>query len=278
MEKIRANIPFNYITIKTTRSRIDKGLLAIPVSIIQIFPRDTDEVYLVDEFGQEEKNSFTPYTSSSRECRIGGMRDFYEKYNIQSGDELVIQVLGDNRFRILPEKLFEHKITEFESKIDKATNDREMDATITKLSKFINKEPDDILKGEFTRLANQKIIERKSSVKQNVNTRESVPLSLRHILLTLYHGRCQISGFYFLMKTGEPYFEIHHINPSQGSHIKNLLVVSPNVHAQFTYAKLQKFFDAQGWLRKVKFNDETHRVFQIIDRLPPAYQKEVHYI
>ena len=278
MKKTTAKIPFNYVTIKTTKSRINKGLLAVPVSLLHLFPKKGNEVYFVDENDLDHKNSFTPYRSSSRECRIGGMGDFYERYNIQSGDELVIQVLGDNRYKILPEKLFEHKITEFEVKIDKASNDRESEIAITEFAKFVNKKPDDLLKNEFIRLANQKSIKRKVRVRNNVKIRESVPPSLRNILLSIYNGCCQVSGFTFLMRTDKPYFEIHHIRPLQGNHIKNLLVVSPNVHAQFTYAKHQHFFDTQGWLRKVKFNNEIHQVFQIIDKLPSVYIKEVHSV
>lgn len=278
MEKTITRIPFNYVTIKITNSRISKGLLAIPVSLIKLFPKQADQVYLVDENDHEEINSFTPYVSSSRECRIGGMRDFYERYHVQSGDELVVQVLSKNRFKILPEKLFEKKIVEFESKIDKASDDKEVNAAITGLAEFTTKNPDEILKNEFIRLSNQNITARKIITRPNVKLRETVPPAIRKILLGLYEGRCQISGFSFVMTTGEPYFEVHHINPLKGNHVKNLLVVSPNVHAQFTYAKLQQFFDAEGWLRKVEFNGETHHVFQMIDKLPSVYNKEVHYV
>ena len=67
-----------------------------------------------------------------------------------------------------------------------------------------------------------------------MESRESVPASLRAILARLYKGQCQISGFSFLKRDGEPYFEVHHIDPLLGHHAKNVLVVCPNVHAQFT--------------------------------------------
>jgi len=79
------------------------------------------------------------------------------------------------------------------------------------------------------------------------------------------------------MKNNKPYFEIHHINPLKGNHFKNLIVVCPNVHAQFTYAKLEQVFDNDGWLRKVKFNENMYPVYQIIDYLPNYFEKEVHY-
>ena len=78
------------------------------------------------------------------------------------------------------------------------------------------------------------------------------------------------------MKTGLPYYEIHHIKSNLGNHLKNLLVVSPNIHAQFTYTIAEEFFDTDGWLRKVKLNNEEFSVFQIIDNTPVQFQKEIH--
>jgi hypothetical protein len=101
MKTIESKIPFNYKTIKTTQSRIDKGLLAVPVSLIDHFPKNKTKIYVT--FGPSLKvipKNFTPYTSSSRECRIGGMRKFYEDFQIKNGDELVIQILDEKKYRI----------------------------------------------------------------------------------------------------------------------------------------------------------------------------------
>lgn len=51
MKKVKSEIPFNYVTIKTTKSLIDKGLLAIPKSLIDIFPKNSSKLFLVNEFG-----------------------------------------------------------------------------------------------------------------------------------------------------------------------------------------------------------------------------------
>jgi len=276
MERVRANIPFDYITIKVTKSRIDKGLLAIPVSAIHMFPEDAEEVRVVDMDGVEETSSFTPYKSSSRECRIGGMRSFYEKYRVQSGDELVVQPLGDNRFRILPERLFEERVTEYERELERAEDERRVEKVVEEFSRLVNESPDRLLTAEYVRLAAESPVRRKTHIRKESRKKESVPASLRRILLAVYGGHCQISGFTFITRAGKPYFEIHHINPDYGNYVKNLLVVSPNVHAQFTYAKVEHFFDDGGWLRRVKFNGEEHRVFQAVDRLPKVYVKEVH--
>ncbi len=54
-----SGVPFSYTTIKVTRSRIDKGLLAIPVSLIDLFPKTNGDVYLLDENGQWVRTTFT---------------------------------------------------------------------------------------------------------------------------------------------------------------------------------------------------------------------------
>lgn len=96
------------------------------------------------------------------------------------------------------------------------------------------------------------------------------------LLTDIYCGRCQVTGFGFLQKNGEPYFEIHHIRPEFGNHLKNILVVSPNTHAQFSHAFVELYCDKDGWLRGGKFNGKQFRVTQVIDRIPEMYEKEVH--
>lgn len=108
MEKIKSKIPYNYKTIRITQSRLNKGLLAVPVSLIDYFPKQKGKIYVTTGINDRiNAKIFTPYTSSSRECRIGGMRDFYEKFNLKDGDEIVVQILDTNKYRILTEKQFE---------------------------------------------------------------------------------------------------------------------------------------------------------------------------
>lgn len=277
MKKINSQIPFDYITIKTTKSRIDKGLLAIPVSLIDLFPKTSTKIFLLNEKGGGEVKSFTPYNSSSRECRIGGLKEFYTKNKIKDGDELVIQLLDDDKFKIIPERIFKNQVMNLESKIEKSKDEKETDNFLNQLSQITNKNCKEVLKSEFVRLSNNEISERKSKKITKSRVNEKVSISIKKILLELYEGRCQVSGFTFLMRNGIPYFEIHHIYPSIGNHLKNLLVVSPNVHSQFTYANLEQSFDKEGWLRKVKFNTQSHKVFQIIDSLPNKFEKEIHF-
>lgn len=99
MEIGPSGVPFSYTTIMATKSRIDKGLLAIPVSLVDFFPKTSGSVYLLSESGRWVRKSFTAYDSTSRECRIGGMSDFYERYDVHSGDELVLHVHGNGRYQ-----------------------------------------------------------------------------------------------------------------------------------------------------------------------------------
>jgi hypothetical protein len=277
MKKIKTDLPLNYTTIKTTKSRIEKGLLAIPVSLIDIFPRNTNKIFLVNEHGKTESKIFTPYKSSSRECRIGGLRAFYTHYNVADGEELVIQSLDDDKFRIIPERIFQKILKTQLTNFEKSTSENEMKHSLSQISATTNLSQNEVLKNEFVMLSKEKIEVRKFVKKNQTLVREKVPYSIRKILLELYSGKCQVTNFTFLTKNKNPYFELHHINPDKGNHLKNLLVVSPNTHAQFTHCNLEQSFDAQGWLKKIKFNDNEFNVFQAIDKLTNDFDKIVHF-
>ena len=280
MNKVKSELPLNYITVKTTKSRIDKGLLAIPASLVHLFSKvKNNKIYLVNETGAAEAKSFTPYDSSSRECRIGGLKPFYQRYKVKDGDELVIQFLDDNKFRILPEALFLKTLNKHFSKLENSQSEKETDRLLSKISEITNLSREEILRNEYVVLSNRKIELRKKIKKKETLVRENVPFSIRRILLELYKGKCQVTGFTFQMKSGSPYFELHHIDSEKGNHVKNILVVCPNVHAQFTYANVEHHFDQDGWLRKVKFNQDEYNVFQIIDQIKvkEEFEKEIHY-
>ncbi|MCS7014165.1 MAG: hypothetical protein NZM05_11135 [Chloroherpetonaceae bacterium] len=276
MQRVKADLPLNYITIKTTQSRIDKGLLAIPASLSHLFPQNVRQVYLQDEHGKVEPKTFTPYRSSSRECRIGGLRSFYEKYKVKDGEELVIQILDDRKYRLIPERVFQATLRRKLNTFDKANDDEKSEAILRQISDVTNLSREEILRNKFVVMSKAAIEPRRVVPKRQARAKENIPLSIRKILLALYSGKCQVTGFTFLTKHGTPYFEVHHIDDTKGHHPKNLLVVSPNTHAQFTYANVTHYFDNEGWLRKVKFNENEFEVFQIIDTLQTDFEKEIH--
>ncbi len=278
MRKILSKIPFNYKTVTVTQSRIDKGLLAIPVSLVDYFPKHKTKIYVASVITNDtQQKSFTPYTSSSRECRIGGMKGFYEKFQIKDGDEIVIQILDENKYRILPEKQFERLVEKVEDELDNSKTESEASVTLNKISRIAASDFRETVLSEYYRLSTKAIEKRGYGNIRPVRVKESTPAPIRKLLTELYHGKCQMSGFGFLMKNGNPYFEIHHIKPNIGCHFKNLLVVSPNVHTQFTYATVEEFFDKEGWLRRVRFNGEQFRVQHVIDQVPGKFMKEVHF-
>jgi len=279
MKEVQTDIPVNYRTIRVTDSRIKKGLLAIPRSLADLFPSDKRFVTLVDIDNNENKNSFTPYSSSTHESRIGGLSNFFKIYQIKDGDEVVIQKNDEGKYRLLPEHLFHTKVLDAFNQFEKSTNDTDIESSIDKIVKVSNEARKVILQNEFVRLVNiNELLERKRSPKKSIESRETVPLYIRKILSEIYEGKCQLTNFSFIQKNGSPYFEIHHILPYKGDYLKNLLVVSPNIHAQFTYADVEHSFDENGWLRRVKFNDIYFSVFQIIDKLQRDFIKEVHFI
>src|SRR5438105_3009214 len=97
MQQVQSEIGYNYVTIKITRSRIDKGLLAIPVSLLDKFPKEKRKITIF--FDDEEQSSiknFTPSNSSSQECRINGLASWFVKNKIQDQDEIVIQFLDED--------------------------------------------------------------------------------------------------------------------------------------------------------------------------------------
>lgn len=277
MEKIKSKIPFNYKTIRVTQSRLNKGLLAIPVSLIDYFPKQKGKIYMV--MGTNDRiiaKTFTPYTSSSRECRIGGMRDFYEKFNLKDGDEIVVQILDTNKYRIMTEKQFEDIVERMEKEFDESESEDVASSKLDEISKIVNTTQKETLWSEYSRLTKMEIKKRERKALRPKRSKESTTPSIRKLLAEIYDGKCQVTGFGFLMKNGKPYFEIHHIKPDLGNHIKNLLVVSPNIHAQFTYSYLEEFFDQNGWLRRVRFNREEFSVNHIIDKIPKEFEKEIY--
>ena len=281
MQKVKSEIGYSYVTIKITRSRINKGLLAIPVSLLDRFPKEKRKITIF--FDDEEipsMKSFSPYNSSSQECRINGLASWFVKNKIQNQDEIVIQFLDENEgiYRLIKENKFIEQIKELENKIISIKKDDDLEKCFEDLASKVNQSKKEVAIVEFLRLNNE-IIKRRSYKKSNTSlVKENVPASLRKILELIYQGKCQISNFTFVQRNGKPYFEIHHIKHDYGNHFKNLLVVSPNIHAMFTHANCAECFENDGWLRKVKFNGEEFNVYQAIDNFIDKYFiKDVHF-
>lgn len=266
--RTRSQINYSYATIKMTQSRIDKGLIAIPVRLKDLFPdhNDTIQIYLNDSPVSETKQ-YSSYLSSTRECRIGGVKQWFQQNNLKSGDEIVIQVIDRENFvyRLIPERTFILETEELQRKFDHSETEQDASEKIEALTHWTHSKINEAVFNEYYRLIN--ILpskDRKSIEKSSSRARESVPASLRTLLRYIFNGHCQVCDFWFFKRNGEPYFEIHHLDPLKGHRLKNLLVVCGNCHNQFEHADVKHIFNDDEWLVRVSFNERTYPVKQAV--------------
>src|SRR5262249_8296545 len=123
---------------------------------------------------------------------------------------------------------------------------------------------------EIALLAQGPVAKRKRSLALQRGRAEAVPPPIRALLEAIHHGKCQICGFTFQKRDRTPYFEIHHIEPDQGHHPKNMLVICPNCHAQLENAAISEMERTMGWLVSLRINGKRLRVRQpfVPRRLP----------
>jgi hypothetical protein len=266
--KLQSDITYNYATITITQSRIDKGLLAIPVGLAESFPEENKdiEVYLSDSTVPRPKR-YSSYNSSTRECRIGGLKEWFVQNNIERGEEVVVQFLDKEHFiyRLIPEKEFVLTTKNLQKDFDSAGSEIEASSKVKTLSKWTLSDESEVVINEYQRLATDSLLGERQYVKKNsTRSRENLPANLRTLLSKIYLGHCQICDFWFLQRDNQPYFEVHHLNPQMGHHPKNILVVCGNCHNQFEYTNVHNEFDDERWLVQVFFNEKVYLVKQVL--------------
>ena len=272
-------INYPYATIKMTQSRIDKGLIAIPMSFAQWFPQKntTLNIYLGNTDILHPKN-YSSYLSNTRECRIGGMAQWFKEEQIDDGDEIVIQQMDEQNliYRIIGEKNFIRQTQKLQMALDHSQGETDAFDSLKKISHWTTATQKDVILNEFYRLVHKPITKRLKNHKSATNANESVPANMRLLLERIYQGRCQVCDFFFLKKNQRPYYEVHHIDASKNHHPINLLVVCANCHRQFTYAPLEQYFDEEHWLTQVKFNEKKYEIHQIVKQVPyPKHLKQI---
>jgi hypothetical protein len=265
--RTKSAVNYSYTTIKITQSRIDKGLIAIPISLADKFPKSNDsiEVYLNNSPTSEVKK-YSTYASSTRECRIGGVKEWFKQNNIQSGDEIVIQFIDPihNIYRIIPERVFVNTTQELEQGLDISATEQEAEEKFSALTQWTQKVKYKVAISEYLRLINNLHPSNRQYIKRISNqAKESAPPNIKTILEGIYKGHCQVCDFWFLNKERKPYFEIHHLDPSKGHHPKNLLVVCGNCHNQFEHSSMKPEYNSDSWLTGVIFNEIFYPVNQI---------------
>lgn len=263
----KSQISYNYMTIKMTQSRLSKGLIAIPIPLAKCFPKRSGSIHVyLDNSPVLQPKTFSSYESSTRECRIGGVKDWFKENGIKSGDEIVIQVIDKENFiyRLIPEQKFVKEIRELQLSFDKSEGGREASEKLTTLAQWTSLDKKQVVYNEYKRLVDTITAQDREYVEKRLSrARETTPASLRTLLETIYQGHCQLCDFWFLKRDNSPYFEIHHLNPLQGHHPKNLVVVCGNCHNQFEHANVGHEFNNDSWLIRVLFNEGIYQVNQI---------------
>jgi len=266
MIKITSPINYNYATVRITQSRLDKGLIAIPMSLARWFPDQNTRIQIFfDDAITPEIKQYSSYKSRTRECRIGGMAEWFRNNKIKDGDEIVIQLIDKERFiyRVIPESRFILKTYEIQNILDKSESETSAENEIENLKKWTGIVHGKVVLNEFIRLVNTIPISERRYVKRfSKQAKESTPYNLRVLLSEIYRGHCQVCDFWFIKKDKKPYFEVHHINPLLSNNPKNLLVVCANCHNQFEYADIENEYNQDNWLLKVRFNDRVYPVTQ----------------
>lgn len=266
--KSKSGINYPYSTIKITQSRLEKGLIAIPISLaMKWFPKSSTniKVYLgYSEILQIKK--YSSYESSTKEARIGSLTEWFKQTKLEDNDEIVIQLIDKSNkiYRIIPEKDFIGKTISLQNDLDESENDDIALNKITDLTDWIKVDTRKVALNEYNRIINKMSIEKRSRLdRSNMMIRETIPPNIRIIMEKIYYGHCQVCDFYFLKKDKRPYYEIHHIDPTVGHHPTNLVLVCANCHKQFTFANVYKHFDNNGWLLNVKFNERVFILNQV---------------
>lgn len=267
----KSEINYDYKTIRITKSRIEKGLLAIPKSFSNYLPKANQKIKVcLDESRIPQIKTFSSFDSSTNENRIGGLKNWFISNQVREGDELVLQILDKEKFiyRLLKEEIFLKMTKEFQLDFDNSMDDKIASEKIELISNLTQVDKTKIMYNEFLRLSKYSNDEVRKRLKtSNRFSREKTPTSIRVILGNIYKGFCQVCSFTFLKKDKNPYYEIHHLDAMSGHHPKNLVLVCANCHRQFEFTNVEKYSDENGWLSKVCFNQNEYLIKQAINEI-----------
>lgn len=254
-------------TIRASASRLEKGLLAIPQKFKDWFPSEKRQIQVV--FDDEEKAkqlTFHPYDPTVKENRIFGLGRWFSKRSVREGDLISITLVDRGRrlYRIALDRFVrEREEQKARQQLQAARTDSEAQRELGTLSRLTRRRPRELAQQELLRIAQQSPRQPRPRVSPGAAERhEGVPSAIRVLLRELHDGKCQLCSFTFEKRSGEPYFEIHHLDPDVGHHPSNMLVVCPNCHAQFEHATVTDFRWAGNWLVSVTINGKRVGVRQ----------------
>jgi hypothetical protein len=254
-------------TIRASASRLDKGLLAVPQRFKNLFPSTRTQIQVIFDDGEKSRPlTFQPYDATVKENRIFGLRQWFARRGVREGDLISITVESSSQklYRITLDRfVLERQEGKARDGLRTARTDAEAEQRLVKLAQITRRRPREAARGELLRIAEKSLPQFRPVVLPHVAPRrEGVPPGLRVLLRELHDGKCQLCSFTFEKESGEPYFEVHHLDPALGHHPKNLLVVCPNCHAQFEHATVSDLRWAEGWLVGLAINGKQVSVRQ----------------
>jgi 5-methylcytosine-specific restriction endonuclease McrA len=254
-------------TIRASASRLEKGLIAIPQRFNGWFPRDKGPIQIVFDDEQESKPlTFHPYDPIVKESRIFGLGHWFSKRGVREGDQISITLedINGRLYRIaLDRYVREREEQRTRQKLRAARTDSEAEREVVALSRMTGKGPRRLAQDELARMAEESTRRPRPRVHPGGAERhEGVPSAIRVLLRQLHDGKCQLCSFTFEKANGEPYFEVHHLDPEIGHHPTNLLVVCPNCHAQLERATVTDFRWVGNWLVGVTINGKRFGIRQ----------------
>ena len=254
-------------TIRASASRLNKGLLAVPQKFKDWFPSEKGQIQVVFDDGEKAKQlTFHPYDPIVKESRIFGLRHWFSRRNLREGDliSIILEDWDKRLYRIALDRfVLERQEQKAREKLQKAETDTEAQQELVELSRLTKRRPSDVAQAELLRIARESTRQPRPSVLPGaIERHEGVPSGIRILLRELHDGKCQLCSFAFEKRNGEPYFEIHHLDPKVGHHPTNLLVLCANCHAQFEHATVADFSWTGNWLIGVTINGKRVSVRQ----------------
>ncbi len=255
------------ITLRASSSRIDKGFLAVPQKFGDLFPGKRSQIRVIfDDEDEVTELTFQPCDPVVKENRILGLGPWFSKRDVRKGDLISIVYEGPEPefYRIaLDRYVLERQVDGARLKLEAAQTDSEADRQLGLLSQLIRKRPRAVAKEELLRIAGRSEPQaRPVAIPRAAEHHEVAPPAIRVLLRELHDGKCQLCSFTFEKRDGEPYFEVHHLDPEIGHHPTNLLVVCPNCHAQLEHATVTDLCRVGGWLVTVTINGKRISVRQ----------------
>ncbi|MCX7642426.1 MAG: HNH endonuclease [Armatimonadetes bacterium] len=251
-----------------TKGRSGKGSQAISRKFRPPFPHSTQKVTaLFEGESKPHRKPCIPFKATTRESRAYSLRQRLLKHEATVGNwvEVIAEEAG---YQLTFRKRSEEEVR-YRNELQEAETEEQATNALRKLTQTQKRSLREAAIKELRRLS-RRTWDRKRVVVTPRERYEGVPASLRALLKTVYEGRCRICGFTFRKRNGEPYFEVHHVDPEGGHQPQNLLVLCANCHAQTEHSDVSARQASQGWVVAVTINGERRPVYQALFRSLPT--------